>query len=107
MHGVPPQAHLFASPRRRGGRDAWDGRGGAADVVHSGEPGPAVERLARRVSEEGGVVDILAQVDFTGRPQGTSSADLPRFVEHLHTLEGLRPVGLMTLPPQTATPDEA
>ena len=79
----------------------------AAVVVHSGEPGGAVEALARRSAARGRVMDVLAQVDFTGRRQGTDPADLPAFVEHLHTLGGIRPVGLMTIPPLTADPREA
>ena len=69
-----------------------------ASVVHSGEPGDAVDQLARRSAAHGRVVDVLAQVDFTGLRQGTDPADLPAFLRHLHTLPGIRPVGLMTLP---------
>jgi PLP dependent protein len=79
----------------------------AAAVVHSGEPGGAVEALARRAVARARVVDVLAQVDFTGRRQGTDPADLPAFVEHLHALVGIRPVGLMTMPPPTADAREA
>jgi pyridoxal phosphate enzyme (YggS family) len=70
-----------------------------AAVVHSGEPGDAVDQLARRSAANGRVVDVLAQVDFTGLRQGTDPADLPGFLRHLQTLAGIRPVGLMTLPP--------
>jgi len=79
----------------------------AAAVVHSGEPGGAVEALARRSAARDRLVDVLAQVDFTGRRQGTDPEDLPAFVEHLHALGGIRPVGLMTIPPLTADPREA
>jgi PLP dependent protein len=79
----------------------------AAAVVHSGEPGGAVEALARRSAARDRVVDVLAQVDFTGRRQGTDPGDLPAFVEHLHALGGIRPVGLMTIPPLAADPREA
>jgi pyridoxal phosphate enzyme (YggS family) len=79
----------------------------AAAVVHSGEPGGAVEALARRSAARDRVVDVLAQVDFTGRRQGTDPADLSAFVEHLHALGGIRPVGLMTIPPLAADPREA
>ena len=70
-----------------------------ADVVHSGEPGEAVELLGKRAASGGRVVDVLAQVDFTGRRQGAEPEDLEPFLERLHLLGGIRPVGLMTLPP--------
>jgi PLP dependent protein len=78
-----------------------------AAVVHSGEPGGALDALARRAESGGRTLDVLAQVDFTGQRQGVDPADLVAFVERLHGMAGLRPVGLMTLPPLTATPDEA
>ena len=78
-----------------------------ASVVHSGEPGGALEALARRADGDGRTIDVLAQVDFTGRRQGADPTELEPFVENLHGLAGLRPVGLMTIPPQTATVEEA
>jgi pyridoxal phosphate enzyme (YggS family) len=78
-----------------------------ASVVHSGEPGAALEALARRAEGAGRTLDVLAQVDFTGHRQGVDPGQLVPFVEELHRLAGLRPVGLMTIPPLTAAPEEA
>jgi pyridoxal phosphate enzyme (YggS family) len=78
-----------------------------AAVVHSGEPGAALDALARRADGAGRTLDVLAQVDFTAQRQGTDPTGLDEFVEHLHGLAGLRPVGLMTIPPLAATPEEA
>jgi pyridoxal phosphate enzyme (YggS family) len=78
-----------------------------AAVVHSGEPGEAVDQLARRVAAHAGTVDVLAQVDFTGMRQGTDPADLPAFLVHLHELPGIRPAGLMTLPPLGTAAEDA
>jgi pyridoxal phosphate enzyme (YggS family) len=78
-----------------------------AAVVHSAEPGGALDALARRAESGGRTLEVLAQVDFTGQRQGVDPADLVAFVELLHGMAGLRPVGLMTLPPLTATPEEA
>jgi len=78
-----------------------------ADVVHSGEPGEAVALLGRRAASRDRRLDVLAQVDFTGLRQGADPDDLEAFLERLHTLEGLRPVGLMTLPPPTEDPEDA
>jgi pyridoxal phosphate enzyme (YggS family) len=78
-----------------------------AAVVHSGEPGSALDALARRAEGSGRSLDVLAQVDFTGRRQGVGPEGIEAFAEQLHAMTGLRPVGLMTIPPLTATPDEA
>ena len=78
-----------------------------AAVVHSGAPGEAVELLAHRAAERDRTVDVLAQVDFTGRRQGAGPDDVDAFVARLHELAGIRPVGLMTLPPLTADPEGA
>jgi len=78
-----------------------------AEVVHSGEPGEAVELLGRRAASHGRRVDLLAQVDFTGRRQGADPEELESFLGRLHELEGIRPVGLMTLPPLTPDPEDA
>ena len=75
--------------------------GDLADVVHSAEPGEAVELLGHRAESHGRRIDVLAQVDFTGRRQGSDPAELEAFLETLHGLAGIRPVGLMTLPPWT------
>jgi pyridoxal phosphate enzyme (YggS family) len=78
-----------------------------AAVVHSGEPGEAVELLGRRAAGHDRRVDLLAQVDFTGRRQGADPDELESFLERLHELDGIRPVGLMTLPPPTPDPEDA
>ena len=78
-----------------------------AAVVHSGAPGEAVELLAHRAAERDRIVDVLAQVDFTGRRQGAGPDDVDAFVARLHELAGIRPVGLMTLPPLTADAEGA
>jgi hypothetical protein len=78
-----------------------------ASVVHSGEPGGALEALVRRVGGAGRTLDVLTQVDFAGQRQGVDPAGLETFLEELHAMAGLRAIGLMTLPPLTATPEEA
>ncbi len=78
-----------------------------AAVVHSAEPGGALDALARRAAGAGRTLDVLAQVDFTGQRQGLDPADLEAFVERLHGMAGVRPVGLMTLPPLTPVSEEA
>ncbi|MBI4261657.1 MAG: YggS family pyridoxal phosphate-dependent enzyme [Actinobacteria bacterium] len=70
-----------------------------ADVVHSLSPGRAAERLGRRAAQRPSPLPVLYQVDFTGRRHGVSPEELPGFAARVRSMEGLAPVGLMTLPP--------
>jgi pyridoxal phosphate enzyme (YggS family) len=74
-----------------------------ADVVHTLEPGPAVERLARVADEAGTRVDSLIEVDFTGRRVGVPPEELEAFADRLDT-ERIRLLGLMTIAPQEGDP---
>jgi PLP dependent protein len=78
-----------------------------ADLVHSGEAGRAFEKLARRAAEEGRELPCLAQVDFTGRRQGTPPDEVEAFLEQGARVEGVRIIGLMTIPPITESPEGA
>ncbi|MFN2590180.1 MAG: YggS family pyridoxal phosphate-dependent enzyme [Actinomycetota bacterium] len=78
-----------------------------ARVVHSAEPGGGLTVLARRAASSGRILDCLAQVDFTGHRQGVDPDDLDRFLEEAAALDGIRVVGLMTLPPLTPEPEHA
>jgi pyridoxal phosphate enzyme (YggS family) len=78
-----------------------------ADVIHSAEPGRALALVAHRVAGRGEEVPCLLQVDFTGRRHGVAPEDVARAFREVETLAGIRPVGLMTLPPWTADPEEA
>jgi PLP dependent protein len=78
-----------------------------ADVVHSAAGGRAMERLAHRAASNGGVLPILVQIDFAGRASGVSPEDAPGCVDRAAELEGVDPIGLMTLPPQPQRPEDA
>ena len=80
-----------------------------AAVVHSAVPGHGLDRLARSASRAGRTIDCLAQVDFTGRRQGLEPdpALVAAFVEEAGRLDGIRMVGLMTLPPVTPSAEAA
>ena len=78
-----------------------------ADVIHSLEPGRAARRLAARASGAGKELPALVQVDFTGRRAGTAPEETEAFVGEASRLEGLRIAGLMTLPPEPATPADS
>src|SRR5438445_4658716 len=49
------------------------------DMIHSAEPGRAVERVAARAARRGKRIRCLAQVDFTGRRQGASPEEVEGF----------------------------
>jgi pyridoxal phosphate enzyme (YggS family) len=76
-----------------------------AQVVHSGEPGRALERLAARAVSTGKLIRCLLQVDFAGRGQGVPPGETASAVEACASLEGVRLEGLMTLPPWTGDPE--
>jgi hypothetical protein len=70
-----------------------------AAVVHSVTGERATERLARRAAGSGRTLDALIEVDFTSERTGVDPSDLPSLVDRVARLEGLRLIGLMTLPP--------
>jgi pyridoxal phosphate enzyme (YggS family) len=78
-----------------------------ADVLHSAEPGSALDRLSRRLSKAGRTMPALVEVDFTGRRQGVAPEDVEAFVEEATGVEGIRLIGLMTIPPMTPAPEGA
>jgi hypothetical protein len=78
-----------------------------ADVVQSAVPGRALDRLARRANAAGRTLPVLVEVDFTGERAGIDAAEVDAAVHAIDGLEGVRLVGLMTVPPPTPTAEEA
>jgi pyridoxal phosphate enzyme (YggS family) len=76
-----------------------------AEVVHSAEPGRALDRLAARAASGGRAIRCLLQVDFTGRRQGVRPEDARGAVEECASIRGVQLIGLMTLPPWTGDPE--
>jgi PLP dependent protein len=76
-----------------------------AHVIHSIEPGRALERLAARASSQDKVLRTLLQVDFTERRQGVTPEHAGAAADACSSLAGTRLVGLMTLPPWTTDPE--
>lgn len=74
-----------------------------AVAVHSAEPGRPLAMLSRRLAARSRRIDALAEVDFTPGRQGVHPDVAAAFLEEASALEGIRLVGLMTVPP--ATPD--
>jgi PLP dependent protein len=78
-----------------------------ADVVQTLAPGRATERLARRAAERGVTLDALIEVDLADRASGVKPEGCEAFADDVAALDGIRLVGLMTLPPVTATAEGA
>jgi pyridoxal phosphate enzyme (YggS family) len=78
-----------------------------ADVVQTIAGGGASDRLARRVVQAGRSVDVLIEVDFTGDRAGVPPEQTQDLADRVASLEGLRLIGLMTLPPMPERPEDA
>jgi PLP dependent protein len=78
-----------------------------AAVVQSVTGGRATERLARRAAESGRTIEVLIEVDLTSERAGVDPADVPALVDRLSLVDGIRLIGLMTLPPMPQTPEES
>jgi pyridoxal phosphate enzyme (YggS family) len=78
-----------------------------ADVVETLASERATERLARRAASAGRAIEALIEVDFTGERPGTPPDRVGAFADRVVTMEGLRLVGLMTVPPIPARPEDS
>jgi hypothetical protein len=78
-----------------------------ADVIHSAEAGPALERVAHRAARNGKRIPCLVQVDFTGHRQGVPPEEVEAFLHGVQGLAGIEMVGLMTLPPFAEDPEDS
>jgi PLP dependent protein len=74
-----------------------------AEVVHTLEPGRAVDRLARLAGSRAAQPECLVEVDFTGRRVGVDPDGLTSFVEELRQA-GIAVRGLMTVAPPEGDP---
>jgi pyridoxal phosphate enzyme (YggS family) len=70
-----------------------------ADVVETLAGERAARRLAARADRAGRTLDALIEVDLTDTRAGVPPAEVDRFAELVATLDGLRLVGVMTVPP--------
>lgn len=78
-----------------------------ADVVETVAGGHASERLARRAAASGREIDALIEVDLTGERTGVPPDEAVAMADRVAALEGLRLVGLMTIPPVLEGPEDA
>lgn len=78
-----------------------------ADLVHTLEPGRAVDRLSGRALRMGRRIPVLIQVDLVGGRRGTPPEEVASFARSVARAEGLELVGLMTLPPMPRVPEDS
>jgi pyridoxal phosphate enzyme (YggS family) len=78
-----------------------------ADVVQTVAGARAARRLAGRAARSGRTLDALIEVDLTDGRTGVPPSELPAFAGLIASLEGLRLVGLMTMPALGQSAEEA
>ncbi len=78
-----------------------------ADVVQTVAGERAARRLAARAARSGRSLDALIEVDLTDGRTGVPPSDLPAFADLVASLDGLRLVGLMTMPALGQSPEDA
>ena len=78
-----------------------------ADVVQTIAGERAARRLAGRAVRSGRSLDALIEVDLTEGRAGVRPEELPAFADLVGSLEGLRLVGLMTMPPIPTDPEDS
>lgn len=78
-----------------------------ADVVETVAGERAARRLAGRAARSGRTLDALIEVDLTNGRTGVRPSELPAFADLVASLEGLRLIGLMTIPAIAQTAEEA
>ena len=78
-----------------------------SDVVETVGAERAARRLANRAVRNERTIDVLLEVDLTGERAGAAPGDLPALADTVADLAGLRLRGLMSIPPQTPTAEEA
>ena len=78
-------------------------------VIHSVDRLELLERLDDAAAEIGAAPDLLIQVDLAGEAtkSGAPPAEVPRLLEAGAACRAARVVGLMTLPPLSASPENA
>lgn len=78
-------------------------------LIHSLDRFALASALDKRASQAGIVQPVLIQVNVAREEQkhGCTVEDLPRLIEEVAELDGLRLDGFMTMAPLVATPEEA
>jgi PLP dependent protein len=78
-----------------------------ADVVETVAGERAARRLSGRAARSDRLLDVMIEVDLTEGRAGVKPDGLPAFADLVGSLEGLRLIGLMTVPPIPADPEDS
>jgi pyridoxal phosphate enzyme (YggS family) len=78
-----------------------------SDVVQTVTPGRAFSRLAARAVRSGSALPVLIEVDLTGGRSGLDPDGVVAFADEVATTEGVRLLGLMTVPEVPQAPEDA
>jgi hypothetical protein len=97
LGGAPVRWHFIGTLQTGTAHQVAD----LADVVETVAGEHAARRLAGRAARSGRVLDVLIEVDLTGRRTGLPPEQVATMAGLLAGLEGLRLRGLMTIPPVT------
>ncbi|WP_419788397.1 YggS family pyridoxal phosphate-dependent enzyme [Pseudodesulfovibrio sp.] len=78
-------------------------------LVHSVDSAKLLQAMDKKATGLGVVQDILLQVNIAGEEQksGVTEEELPRLAEEAMAADGIRLVGLMTMPPFFDDPERA
>lgn len=79
---------------------------GRVELIHSVDRVSLAETISTQATRSDVVQSVLVQVDVAGeeRKGGCAPAEVPRLLEHIGDLRGIRAIGLMTIPPIAAEP---
>ena len=77
------------------------------DAIHSLDRPSLAVALAKALGKQPKAIDLFIQVNTGDEAQkaGVSLADADRFIEDCRTIHGLKPVGLMCIPPVNEPPE--
>ena len=102
--GPAARWHLVGHLQRNKARYAV----GTFELIHSLDGVELARELDRRAAA-GTVQDVLVQVNVAreGTKHGIEEAELLPLLEEMRTLRGLRPLGLMCIPPQVEDPEDS
>ena len=93
--------HLQTNKARKAGQ--------AFATIHGVDSVELLQKLDAAAEEAGRSPELLIQVDFAGEAtkHGVSPGEVPRLLDAAAALRAARVVGLMTLPPIPATPEDS
>lgn len=77
--------------------------------IHAVSSDSVLAQLERVAPGLGHDLEVLVEVNVSGEEakSGLAPADLDAYLERLRAIDGIRPTGLMTMPPRAETPEDS